>query len=54
MSGAPAGSGTAPVIDVAGLTAALAGSPRPALLDVRWCLVGPSGRESYRAGHLSG
>lgn len=30
------------------------GSRRPVLLDVRWALGGPPGRESYMAGHLPG
>ncbi len=29
-------------------------SPRPALLDVRWALGGPPGREEYERGHIPG
>jgi thiosulfate/3-mercaptopyruvate sulfurtransferase len=36
------------------LAAALANSRPPVLLDVRWALGGPPGRESYLAGHLPG
>ncbi|WP_207926647.1 sulfurtransferase [Actinocrispum wychmicini] len=36
------------------LAAALLDSPPPVLLDVRWALGGPPGRESYLAGHLPG
>jgi thiosulfate/3-mercaptopyruvate sulfurtransferase len=36
------------------LAAALANSRPPVLLDVRWSLAGPPGRESYLAGHLPG
>ena len=45
-----------PLIRPAELAALLAGSPaqRPALLDVRWRLGGPPGRDSYLAGHLPG
>jgi thiosulfate/3-mercaptopyruvate sulfurtransferase len=32
----------------------LAARPRPALLDVRWALGDPHGREHHRAGHLPG
>ncbi|SFB37987.1 thiosulfate/3-mercaptopyruvate sulfurtransferase [Amycolatopsis marina] len=40
-------------IDLAGR---LEGAPpqRPVLLDVRWRLAGPPGRDSYRSGHLPG
>jgi len=43
-----------PLISVAELAAALAGSEPPTLIDVRWRLGGPPGIESYRAGHLPG
>lgn len=44
-----------PLIDVASLAAHLTGAgPRPTLLDVRWRLGGPSGRDGYAAGHLPG
>jgi thiosulfate/3-mercaptopyruvate sulfurtransferase len=45
---------TGPLISVAELAEALAGSEPPALIDVRWRLGGPPGIESYRAGHLPG
>ena len=45
-----------PLIGPAELAALLAGPParRPVLLDVRWRLGGPPGRDSYLAGHLPG
>jgi thiosulfate/3-mercaptopyruvate sulfurtransferase len=43
-----------PLIDVAGLAAALKSEVPPVLLDVRWQLGGPPGIESYRAGHVPG
>jgi thiosulfate/3-mercaptopyruvate sulfurtransferase len=45
---------TGPLIAPAELAALLAGDEPPALLDVRWRLGGPPGRELYRAGHLPG
>ena len=36
------------------LPAALAGSPAPVILDVRWTLGGPPGRSLYAAGHVPG
>ncbi len=36
------------------LAAALAGSPAPVVLDVRWTLGGPPGRSLYAAGHVPG
>jgi thiosulfate/3-mercaptopyruvate sulfurtransferase len=36
------------------LAAALAGSPAPVVLDVRWALGGPPGRSLYAAGHIPG
>ena len=36
------------------LAAALAAGPAPVLLDVRWRLGGPPGRDRYREGHLPG
>jgi thiosulfate/3-mercaptopyruvate sulfurtransferase len=36
------------------LAAALAGSPAPVILDVRWTLNGPPGRLLYAAGHVPG
>jgi thiosulfate/3-mercaptopyruvate sulfurtransferase len=41
-------------IDPAALAAALAASPPPVLLDVRWRLGGPPGNERFREGHLPG
>jgi thiosulfate/3-mercaptopyruvate sulfurtransferase len=43
-----------PLISVPELAEALPGSDAPALLDVRWRLGGPSGIDSYRAGHIPG
>jgi len=43
-----------PLIAPGELAALLAGHEPPALLDVRWRLGGPPGRELYRAGHLPG
>jgi thiosulfate/3-mercaptopyruvate sulfurtransferase len=43
-----------PLIGPAELATALAGSPPPALIDVRWRLGGPPGIDSYRAGHVPG
>lgn len=43
-----------PLISVADLARQLEAQPRPALLDVRWSLGGPPGRERYQAGHLPG
>jgi thiosulfate/3-mercaptopyruvate sulfurtransferase len=43
-----------PLISVAELADALAGSQPPVLIDVRWRLGGPPGIDSYRAGHLPG
>jgi thiosulfate/3-mercaptopyruvate sulfurtransferase len=45
---------TGPLIDVDTLRAALDGSQPPRLLDVRWRLGGPPGRDGYLAGHLPG
>jgi thiosulfate/3-mercaptopyruvate sulfurtransferase len=41
-------------LDAAALAEALAASPPPVLLDVRWRLGGPPGRERFREGHLPG
>lgn len=43
-----------PLIEVAELAGALAASPPPVLLDVRWQLGGPPGIAAYQAGHLPG
>ena len=42
------------LIGAAALARALGGDAPPVLLDVRWRLGGPPGRERYRAGHLPG
>src|SRR6202011_2404129 len=41
-----------PLISIAELRESLAHTPPPVLLDVRWALGDPRGREHYRAGHL--
>jgi len=43
-----------PLISPQDLAAALAGERPPTVLDVRWRLGGPPGRESYAVGHLPG
>jgi thiosulfate/3-mercaptopyruvate sulfurtransferase len=43
-----------PLITAAELAAGLEGAEGPVLLDVRWRLAGPPGRDSYLAGHLPG
>ncbi|TVZ00619.1 sulfurtransferase [Trebonia kvetii] len=43
-----------PLIEPGELAALLASHDPPALLDVRWRLGGPPGRELYRVGHLPG
>jgi thiosulfate/3-mercaptopyruvate sulfurtransferase len=43
-----------PLISTDDLMAALRREPHPALLDVRWSLLGPPGREDYEKGHLPG
>jgi len=42
------------LVDVATLSAELAGARPPVLIDVRWSLAGPPGLEAYHAGHLPG
>ncbi|GAA1764971.1 sulfurtransferase [Luedemannella helvata] len=42
------------LIDAATLAAQLADADPPTVLDVRWRLGGPPGREAYQAGHLPG
>ncbi|MFY1669322.1 sulfurtransferase [Plantactinospora sp. WMMB334] len=42
------------LVEVTGLAAELASVEPPVVLDVRWRLVGPSGRTDYLAGHLPG
>ncbi|MEU8213264.1 sulfurtransferase [Micromonospora sp. NPDC049044] len=43
-----------PLVEVDRLAAELDQAEPPTLLDVRWRLVGPPGRDDYRAGHLPG
>ncbi|MEV0394036.1 sulfurtransferase [Polymorphospora rubra] len=43
-----------PVVDVAAVAAALGSARPPVVLDVRWRLAGPPGRDDYAAGHLPG
>jgi thiosulfate/3-mercaptopyruvate sulfurtransferase len=43
-----------PLIDVSTLAAMLPGAARPAVLDVRWRLNGPPGRQDYLMGHIPG
>lgn len=45
---------TMPLVSTADLAALLAGPQPPVLLDTRWRLGGPPGREEYAAGHLPG
>lgn len=42
------------LVSTSDLAASLAESQPPVVLDVRWVLGGPPGRESYLAGHLPG
>lgn len=42
------------LVDAAGLAAELASDRPPVLLDVRWSLVGPPGREVFAEGHMPG
>ncbi|MET8045247.1 sulfurtransferase [Micromonospora sp. NPDC005215] len=43
-----------PLVEADRLAAELDQADPPTLLDVRWRLVGPPGRDDYRAGHLPG
>src|SRR5437764_10953642 len=43
-----------PLIGIDDLTVELRKDPPPVLLDVRWRLAGPPGREDYERGHLPG
>jgi thiosulfate/3-mercaptopyruvate sulfurtransferase len=43
-----------PLIEAEELAAAVAAASAPLLLDVRWQLGGPPGRDAYLAGHLPG
>jgi thiosulfate/3-mercaptopyruvate sulfurtransferase len=47
-------SASGPLTDPAALAGQLAGAEPPVLIDVRWRLGGPPGRDSYLAGHLPG
>ncbi|MBO0812355.1 MAG: sulfurtransferase, partial [Microlunatus sp.] len=42
------------LIEVDELAAVLNGEPRPAVIDVRWSLGGPSRLPDYLAGHIPG
>ena len=43
---------TGPLVDVDTLASSLAGDLAPTLLDLRWRLGGPPGRDAYLTGHL--
>ncbi|HEY1175368.1 MAG TPA: rhodanese-like domain-containing protein, partial [Phytomonospora sp.] len=43
-----------PLITAAQLSQALSEDPPPVILDVRWSLNGPPGRDGYQLGHLPG
>src|SRR5829696_769789 len=43
-----------PLISAADLLAELGDAVPPVVLDVRWSLTGPPGREEYAAGHIPG
>jgi thiosulfate/3-mercaptopyruvate sulfurtransferase len=45
---------TTPLVSTADLAALLDGPHPPVLLDIRWRLGGPPGRDDYAAGHLPG
>jgi thiosulfate/3-mercaptopyruvate sulfurtransferase len=45
---------TTPLVSTTDLAALLAGPTPPVLLDIRWRLGGPPGRQEYAAGHLPG
>ncbi len=45
---------TSPLVSCADLASSLSGPRPPVLLDVRWRLGGPPGREDYDRGHLPG
>jgi thiosulfate/3-mercaptopyruvate sulfurtransferase len=45
---------TSPLVSCTELAGSLSGAEPPALLDVRWRLGGPPGREDYDRGHLPG
>lgn len=45
---------TSPLVSCTDLAASLSGAEPPVLLDVRWRLGGPPGREDYDRGHLPG
>ncbi|MFC0006300.1 sulfurtransferase [Micromonospora siamensis] len=47
-------SGTEPLIETGQLAEELALPDPPTLLDVRWRLTGPAGRDDYTVGHLPG
>ncbi|HET8684900.1 MAG TPA: sulfurtransferase [Micromonosporaceae bacterium] len=43
-----------PLVDPVTLATSLTGDAPPTVLDVRWRLTGPPGRQDYEAGHLPG
>ncbi|HET6214315.1 MAG TPA: sulfurtransferase [Micromonosporaceae bacterium] len=43
-----------PLVDAATLATSVSGEDPPTILDVRWHLAGPPGRDEYAAGHLPG
>jgi thiosulfate/3-mercaptopyruvate sulfurtransferase len=45
---------TSPLVSCADLAGSLSGAEPPVLLDVRWRIGGPPGREEYGRGHLPG
>ncbi|HYQ68327.1 sulfurtransferase [Actinophytocola sp.] len=45
---------TSPLVSTTDLAVSLSGAEPPVLLDVRWRLGGPPGREDYARGHLPG
>jgi thiosulfate/3-mercaptopyruvate sulfurtransferase len=45
---------SSPFVSSAELRAMLAGADAPTVLDVRWSLLGPSGEQTYAAGHIPG
>jgi thiosulfate/3-mercaptopyruvate sulfurtransferase len=45
---------TSPLVSCADLAVSLSGAEPPVLLDVRWRIGGPPGREEYGRGHLPG
>ncbi|HET7901812.1 MAG TPA: rhodanese-like domain-containing protein, partial [Candidatus Nanopelagicales bacterium] len=54
MSTEPSTENVWPFLSAAALRDELASDPSPTVLDVRWALTGPPGREQYAAGHVPG